>query len=477
MRSRLQSGWLVLALAAVVAVAQESSPPLTLTLEDAIEQALAHNRDLVRGALDVQRNRLAVEQAREATRNLQVTPLGSAGAGEDREQWRAGVGVSAVGNYGTRVGVAATANQIAVDGAPTRRRAEIQTTIEQPLLRDFGPLVQQEPVVLANEALLAARRVWERDRSALVVQVVELFETLIYLRHQVTCDEEFSERMSGLRQLAAARAEQGKSSRTDVLRMEWQEGEAQLRLETGRAQLAIRFQELANVLGLPLTTSFTLVPPPLLDLTTGETDEALAVALAERPDYAQALQDVETSSRQERLARRRLLPNLRLAATQTTYGEGPEWSDATRLDQEDWFVGLTADMNLNLRGTRLDVARAGVDVAAREHVAEIVRNRLAVEVHAALAEYRRSRAALALAARNRELAADRAELARTLFTAGRAPADMVSDAETDSSSAMLRELAARREAAVAAYRLLHVLGTLVPAPKELLRPTSQGTES
>ncbi|HOR73546.1 MAG TPA: hypothetical protein PLN70_01600, partial [Kiritimatiellia bacterium] len=64
MRSRLQSGWLVLALAAVVAVAQESSPPLTLTLEDAIEQALAHNRDLVRGALDVQRNRLAVEQAR-----------------------------------------------------------------------------------------------------------------------------------------------------------------------------------------------------------------------------------------------------------------------------------------------------------------------------------------------------------------------------------------------------------------------------
>ena len=54
---------------------------------------------------------------------------------------------------------------------------------------------------------------------------------------------------------------------------------------------------------------------------------------------------------------------------------------------------------------------------------------------------------------------------------------MVSDAETDSSSAMLRELAARREAAVAAYRLLHVLGTLVPAPKELLRPTSQGTES
>ncbi len=468
MRRRLQSGWLALALAAVVAVAQEA-PPLTLTLDDAIEQALAHNRDLVRGALDLQRNRLAVEQAREAARNLQVTPLGSGGAGSDLEQWRVGGGISAVGHYGTRVEVTATANQMAVDGAPTRRRAEIQTTIEQPLLRDFGPLVQQEPVVLANEALLAARRVWERDRSALVVQVVELFETLIYLRHQVTCDEEFAERMSGLRQLAAAREQQGKASRTDVLRMEWQEGEAQLRLTTGRAQLAIYFQELANLLGRPLTTSFTLLPPPLLDLTTGEAAEALAVALAERPDYAQALQDVETSSRQERLARRRLLPNLRLSATQTTFGEGTEWSAATRLDQEDWFVGLTADMNLNLRGTRLEVARTGMEVAARELVVEIVRNRLAVEVNSALAEYRRSRATLELAASNRVLAADRAELSRLLFAAGRAVADRVTDAETDASSAMLSELAARREAAVAAYRLLHVLGTLVPAPKELLR--------
>ena len=126
-------------------------------------------------------------------------------------------------------------------------------------------------------------------------------------------------------------------------------------------------------------------------------------------------------------------------------------------------------MNLNLRGSHLDVARVGVDAEARRQVAEIVRNRLAVEVNYGLATYRRTRAELQLAARNRELAANRAELAGTLFEAGRASADSVSDAESDLIRAALNELASRRDASVSAYRLLHILGTLVPAPRELLR--------
>ena len=110
-----------------------------------------------------------------------------------------------------------------------------------------------------------------------------------------------------------------------------------------------------------------------------------------------------------------------------------------------------------------------MDAESRRQVAEIVRSRLALEVETALAAYRRTRTELDIAGRNRGLAANRAELARALFEAGRAGADPVSDAEADQIEAELKELAARRAASVAAYRLLHVLGTLVPAPPELLR--------
>lgn len=457
---------LALAAATSGAVAGEVLP---LTLEDAIARALEHNRQLVKGALDLQGYRLAADRARETVRGFRVAPEGSAGTGSASDQWRAGLGAEATGSYGTRVSAAAVARQIEVDGAATSRREEIRLEIEQPLFRNFGPLVRNEPLMAANETLLAARRAWERDRSALAVSVAELFENLIYLRHQIAGDAAFAERLERLYALADARERQGRATRTEVLRMDLQRGEAALRLETERAQLAVQFQEFAELLGLPLDTSFRLAPPDLLDLGETDAERALAVALEERPDVAQALQDVATADRQALLARRNLLPDLRLTARQTTFGEGEDWSDAGRFDQDDWFIGLVADVDLNLRGARLDAARAEVDAEARRQVADVVRNRLALEVNSAWSAYRRTRATLELAARNRELAANRAELARALFEANRASADSVSDAEADGRAAELGELAARRDASVAAYRLLHVLGTLVPAPREILR--------
>ena len=87
MRKGFHGGWLACALgAALLAPAQ---PPETaetaLSLEDAIGQALDHNRQLVKGALDLQGYRLAEDRARETARGIQVVPegrVGTAGAYE-----------------------------------------------------------------------------------------------------------------------------------------------------------------------------------------------------------------------------------------------------------------------------------------------------------------------------------------------------------------------------------------------------------
>jgi len=471
MRKGLHSGWIFgVLMTAALAVAQIPEPEaVSWMLEDAIEQALAHNRDLVKGALDLQSYRLAEEEARESTRGILIVPEGTGGVGSEYSEARVGLRAEKTGSYGTRISAAAAVRQIEVDGLENQRRGEVRVEISQPLFRRFGPLMQNEPIVSANENWMAARRVWERERSALVVRVVELYEGLITLRQQIESDEAFAVRMEKLWLLADAREQQGKASRTEVMRMDLQRGQAASRLEAERSQLGILFQEFANLLGLPLETVFHLIPPSLLDLDVTDSTRALAVALDERPDYAQALQDIKTGERHLNIARRSLLPDLRLYGRQTTYGEGPEWSDAGRLDEDDWFVGLAADMNLNLRGAHLEVAQSELNVEAQGQVAEIVRNRLAVEVNSGVATYHRARAELLLGTRNRELADNRAELSRALFKAGRASADSVSDAEADAVRAQLKELKARHEASVSAYRLLHTLGTLVPAPRELLR--------
>ena len=77
--------WLVAAAVALAGTvfAQTPAEALPLTLEDAIARALEHNRQLVKGALDLQGYRLAEERARETARGIQIVPEGSAGAGAD----------------------------------------------------------------------------------------------------------------------------------------------------------------------------------------------------------------------------------------------------------------------------------------------------------------------------------------------------------------------------------------------------------
>ena len=440
-----------------------------ITLDEAIERALEHNLELAQGAIGVAGAELDAERARETVRGFKVVPEGEAGIGGERAGSRAGIRAEATAPMGTKITAGGGVRHSEADGAADLRRSELRVEISQPLFRNFGALARNEPATAAGETWMAARRAWERDRSALALRVAEQYEGLIFLLHQIEGDEAFAGRMERLWALADARERQGKTTRTEVLRMDLQRGEAAVRLEGNQSRLEVQFREFADLLGMPQETAIRLTPPPLLDLALEGTDRAVEVALAERPDYAQALHDVETADRKLLLARRALLPDLRLVAGRTTYGEGEDWKDAGRLDQNDWFVGLGANVDLNMRGTMIGADRAALDAGGRRGVAEIVRRRLALEVAAAASSYRRSRAELRLAGQNRELAERRAELSRALFEAGRAGADTVSDAEADLAGAELAERSVRREASVAAYRMLHALGTLTPAPRELLR--------
>ena len=450
--------------------APAEDPYPVLTLESAIEQALLYNRDLLRQALEIEQASADLDLAEEEVRAFSVKPAGSLAATEDGAEGSAGIAASVTAPPGTAISFGAAATQRRPGEDDAWRRGEITLEISQPLFRNFGTLVRNEPVEASSDALRAARRTVARDRSALALAVVENYEGLLYLRHQIAADEAFAARMERLSALAEARERQGRASRTEVLRMDLQRGEADARLASGRAELEIQTQAFANLLGLPLDSGFRLVPPPLLALGPVPPEAALATAMRERPDYAQALDDLRIGERKTRLARRRLLPDIRLVARRTDYSEGPEWSDASSFDETTWSVGLQGDLDLNRRADRLALRTAELDEQSLAQAAEIVRYRLALDVNTALMDCQRARAELELAERNRELAEGRAELARVLFAGRKTTANTVSDAESDCISTELSALALRRDASVAAYRLLHVLGTLVPADETLLAP-------
>jgi len=448
---------------------ESPAPGEVLTLEEAVARALEFNRELVRAAMGVESRRVAREQAREQVRAFAVEPSGEAEAGSATTRRGAGLRATWTGPLGTAFSAGAAGREWDFAEGGETRRGEVELSVSQPLFRRFGRLATEEPAVLADEGWRAARRAWERRKSQLAVEVAETFEAILLLEAQAATEMAAQGRLERLAALSAAKERRGGSTRSDTLRLEWQRGGAGVRLETVLGTLAVRRRELADLMGMEGGgEGVALAPPALLRLEVEDDAEAVATALKERPEVAQAAEDAAAAERQARLARREGMPDVRLTATQRFQGEGSEWSDAGALDEDEWLVGVSARMDLAGRDARLAVEQARVGVRAAEAALDVARQRVALEVRTALAEYRSRTAELALAEENRARAAERAELAAALFESGRGTADRVADAEADATASELAEHEARRASCVAAYRLLHALGTLVPVPEELL---------
>ena len=146
-----------------------------------------------------------------------------------------------------------------------------------------------------------------------------------------------------------------RTSKSDSTK-QFQRGEAEARLEQERTELGIRRQSFADLVGLEADAPFELVEGDGLLLEDISPEKALAVALRERPDYAQVLDDIRISAREARLARRELLPDIRFVGKAGRRGEGSGWSDAGALDGDVWQAGLEADVNLDRRRAKMAVA-------------------------------------------------------------------------------------------------------------------------
>jgi outer membrane protein TolC len=460
------------AAAVLASVSSLTAAEAKLDLPAAINMALARNRELVRSAKLLRGNALDVKSA-ELGFSTHIDPSGSAGVTEDGGVQRYGLSAARDFIWGTKVSAAgAVSTTDGPDGADLHRDS-VSVEISQPLFRNFGPLIHGEGIVQAGSAFKQAQRAYEQQKANLVVQVVETFLQIIRLRRQISSDEEVLQRTDKLHRLTQAREAQGHATRVDALRVDLQLGEARLRLANSRENLAMTERLLAELLGAPPDQSFELEPPPLLGLQVPSVPEAVKVAFSNRLDYAQVLQDCRDRGRGVDIARRGLYPDLALKTRYERFGEGASASDASRLDQDSWFVGLEASTDLNRGQERIVLEKA---VTASESAREVVKIKelsMAREIKEQLDAYRRTQTDIVIAERNLKLAENRRKLARRLFEAGRGDNFSVTDAEDSYVQAQVRLLAARSDAALSGYRLLHVLGTLTEIP-ESLRPDRAG---
>jgi outer membrane protein TolC len=447
-----------LGLAATVGAAER----VELTLEAAIDAALARNRELALAQVDVRRRELDIERARSEF-NLEGGPILQSARIGDETQWTYGLQASKQLPTGTRVGAS---GQVFDRGGAFGSEQMVSVDISQPLFRRFGRQVAEEPLRLSHDQYRAERRRWESRRADLVLSIVGLFESITLLDAQARFEEDYIGRLKNLARLVAARERQGKATRVDTIRMELQQGEAGARLANVRERSAMASRELAETIGAALDTEFLVRPPVALDLGMPSPDAAVALALSNRLDVAQSMDDAATARRQGGIARRNRWPDINLGVSlrhsllERTLPGDPE-------TRTEWFAGATADGYPWRAADRIAVKQAELGEAAAESIVELRMESVSREVLHALSECRRAATELQIAVRNRELAASQAKLARRLYELGRSDGFSLSDAETRSAQTEIRLMEVTSMDRLSRYALLHAMGVLVEVSAEL----------
>lgn len=439
---------------------------MEIMLDQAIATALKQNRGLEIVRLDLESRLVGLESA-EADFRVILSPSANYQVSSDVKMSEVGAAASRKTALGTEAEARGTWTRTESTGDDDLYRGLLRIEVKQPLLRNMGPLPTLEPVRKAESSVLAARREMELRKADLVVRVVETFEEMLLLRRQVEFDEQTLERLDQLLRLTEVREIQGHVSRVDVLRVELQRGEAQLRLNSTKERYRSIQSDFADLLGCAPDTTFTAVPGPVLQPGITNETEATGVAMSNRLDLAQVLQDCEDSRRGVRIARRNLLPDLGLLSRYERSGDGPSSSDAGNLDQDTWFVGLTMASDLDRREERLALRSASLSRETAEQTAADVEAGVRRQVQQALLSYERTQADILFAERNYHVARNRAALARRMFEMGRGDNFSATDAENALLDARNQMLKAQSDASVAAYRLLRTMGTLLESPDEL----------
>jgi outer membrane protein TolC len=307
--------------------------------------------------------------------------------------------------------------------------------LEQPVFDAGLARLGVQAANLDRDMAMAARIAADQD---LGFRAAQAFLRVLQLEAMVRATDAAVAAAESDRQRARARRDVGLVTEADSLAIEVHLADMEQRQIAAAGDLTVARLELAEAVGLPLTSSVVLVrPASRLAATDGDGDTLVQEALPTHPDLRRAELQVQLADNGRRTARAAFLPTIGVQG-------GWELNGATLgAQQSSWVVGAEVRMNVFRGfGDRARLAEAGHAHARATAERERVRRRLEVEVRAALAQLAAARAreeagraALAQARESQRIIRDRYESGLATVTDVLRAAEAALDAESRATTA------------------------------------------
>jgi outer membrane protein TolC len=255
---------------------------------------------------------------------------------------------------GTNFQAAFSANKFSTNNSFNIVNPSLQTvaqfTLTQPLLRNFGLFPNRAPILIAQRNLKQARANFAAEVSTVILQIVGDYWNVVLARENLAVQRKSLDEaqksyehdkkalsLGALPPLDIYRSEsQVASRRVGVIQAEYSLKQA---ADQFRRDLTADLDPAIRVLDLELTDQ----PAPLGDLPSMDIPTALARALANRPEFEAARQQLASDDLNIRLAHNGLKPDLELS--------GFYWGNGLNSSATGKDIGLTGSLNQTFQFT------------------------------------------------------------------------------------------------------------------------------
>jgi outer membrane protein len=470
MRSRSTLDALVALAAAISTTASLSAQSPILTLEQAVNEALAKNdRTLTQHDVSEQ-SALGVRLARN-TFQPKVVPnvLGSFGTTDINSQtYRVDVSQKFTTGTEVRFGIGTSTSQIPGFPVVLERddihfyNADTTLTLSQPLLRGFGSAVTRRSLTSAELRRDAATRQQTVTEQEVALEVASAYYRVVAQEAIVDVARKSLDRARRLRDASEAKLDAGLVSQLDVLRSQQLVSQAEIQLFDAQSATEDARDRLMFAMGRPPGEQF--VVPAVIPRSTDriEPDEAVGMAVANRLDLKSLVASATDAEQQVRYARNQLLPQMDVNFVFTRRETADSFAHSFGVDGFRFATFFNISTPVDRTPQLVDYQNALIDRDRRKRDTLTLQRRIADEVKRALRERDRLERTLIAADMSVEIGRREVEVAQERYERGLSNNLDVVTAESNLLTAESRRIAALADSALARLSLRAILGTLDP---------------
>jgi outer membrane protein TolC len=406
--------------------------PRVLSLEEAVNLALANNLNL-QSTVDSVASADISRGVSESRFGMKLTPFFAHGFGTERGTDQAyGLEASKLLSLGTNVTINARSDLTRSDFVGNLNTSNLSVTVTQPLLRGFGQKTTLFDLTNAKRNLQSSERNLELARQRLAVEVVASYYNIVRQQGLVDVADKSMERSQELLRASEARLKVGLASKLDVFRAELQLSQAEQSLIVREEALELAMDTFKFNLDLSPEEQVFLemveleYQPVALDV-----EAQTKIALANRIEIREEQDRIGDAQRGLSVAKQNLLPQLNLNLRYEQIGLGPTLRESFNFQDQGLNVFLSTSYPLDRSVEMASVAQSQIDVGARRRSMRLVEYNIANEVRAATRSVQRVGKSILLQERNMEFAEKQLRLASLRYQRGLASNFDIIDAENN----------------------------------------------